>query len=500
MKTIILFFIIIVSLNTCFAQKTLPDSIYWGQTPPGDSAIKFAPGIISLPNRREAKLVFSPGGQECLIGIGLNDTLRLLYSNHFSGYWINPIRPSFITTYRAQEPFFSPDSLHIFFTSLSHIYMSTRVNQIWTTPVKLSSPVNSGSTEYHPTTTIDGTLYFCSMRENNSGYIYRSRYENGNYSTIEKLSRVINNKSQQDGAYDPFIASDESYIIFTCIRPDGYGREDQYISYNRNGNWTNPKNIGPKINTNNIEYGSYISPDSKYYFFSRPIGWDANDSADIYWVSASFIERLKHTNFIPYLKNQIPNQTDTVGQVLNYTFPDSTFFDDDGNNTLSYSATLSNGNALPSWINFNPATGKFTFTPTVIGSTGIKVIATDTANASATCTFTLNVINHTSIHESNGQIIKDYKLFQNFPNPFNPGTVISYSLPNNGFVNIKIYDMLGKEITTLVKAYQKRGLHDINLNLNNYNLSSGCYYYTLIVNESNSGITFKETKIMNYIK
>jgi hypothetical protein len=93
-----------------------------------------------------------------------------------------------------------------------------------------------------------------------------------------------------------------------------------------------------------------------------------------------------------------------------------------------------------------------------------------------------------------------YKLFQNYPNPFNPGTVISYSLPNNGFVNIKIYDMLGKEITTLVNSYQKRGVYDVNLNMNNFNLSSGFYYYTLNVNESNSGITFKETKIMSYIK
>jgi hypothetical protein len=487
-------------VNTCSAQKIIPDSLYWGQTPPGDSAIVFASGIISFSNRRETKLVFSPGGQECLIGIGLNDTLRLLYSNHYSGYWINPIRPNFITNYRAQEPFFSPDSLHIFFTSLGDIYMSTRVNQIWTNPQRLSSPVNSGSTEYHPTTTLDGTLYFCSMRENGSGYIYRSRYDNGNYSTIEKLNKVINCTTQQDGAYDPFIAPDESYLVFTCIRPDGYGREDQYISYNRNGNWTNPKNIGPKINTNKIEYGSYISPDGKYYFFSRPIGWNANDSADIFWVSANFIERLKHTNFVPYLKNQIPNQTDTVGVLYNYTIPDSIFFDDDGNNTLTDSATLSNGNALPTWLSFNPVTRTFSGTPTEIGLLSIKVTATDTANAKATCTFTLNIVEHTSIHPINENVINKYKLFQNYPNPFNPSTVIGYSILNNSYVNIKLYNILGKEITTLVDSFQKRGMYDVSLNMNNLNLASGFYFYTLNVNEQSSGKIFKETRIMNYIK
>jgi|WetSurMetagenome_2_1015567.scaffolds.fasta_scaffold02724_8 hypothetical protein len=501
MKTYILFFICFLLISTCSAQKNLPDSLYWRQTPPGDSAIVFAPGIISLSNRRETKIVFSQDGLECLIGIGENNTFKILYSNHYSGHWTDPVPASFITVDRPIEPFFTPYSLHIFFTSYADIYVCTKVNQVWSAPVKLSSPINTNYEEYHPTTTIDGTLYFCSMRENSSGYIYRSRYENGNYTTIEKLSGAINrHDSQQNGAWDPYIAPDESYIIFTTIRPDSYGQEDQYISYNRNGHWTNPKNLGHLINTNVIEYGSYISPDSKYYFFSRPSGWGANVPADIFWVSANFIERLKHTNFIPYLKNQIPNQTDTVGQLFNYTFPDSTFIDDDGNNTLSYSATLSSGGSLPSWLSFNPGTRTFSGTPTELGSFGLKVIAKDTANASATCTFSLSVVNHTSIHPMNENIINEFKLYQNFPNPFNPSTVISYSVSNNSYVSIKLYDILGKQIATLENSFQKRGLYDITLNMNNLNLSSGFYYYTLTANEPNSNKVFKETKAMNYLK
>jgi hypothetical protein len=501
MKIFILFFICFLLISTCPAQKNLPDSLYWGQTPPGDSAIVFAPGIISLPNRRETKIAFSQNGLECLIGVGVNSTFKILYSNHYSGYWIDPIPASFITVDRPIEPFFTPDSLHIFFTSYADIYMCTKVNQVWSAPVKLSSPVNTNYEEYHPTTTLNGTLYFCSTHENSSYNIYRSRYENGNYTIIEKLSGVINrHDSQQNGAWDPYISPDESYIIFTTIRPDSYGQEDQYISYNRNGVWTNPKNLGQKINTDKIEYGSYVSPDSKYYFFSRPDGWGANIPADIFWVSANFTERLKHTNFTPYLNIQIPNQTDTVGQLFNFTFSDSTFIDDDGNNTLTYSATLSNGNPLPSWLSFNPATRTFSGTPTTIGTTGLKVIATDTANATATCTFNLNVVEHTSIRPMNENIINEFKLFQNFPNPFNPSTIISYSLLNNSNVSIKLYDILGKEITTLVDSFQKRGMYDVTVNMNNLNLASGLYFYTLTVNESNSNIIFKETKVMNYIK
>jgi len=62
------------------------------------------------------------------------------------------------------------------------------------------------------------------------------------------ISPSTGKNSDQDGAYDPFIAPDESYIIFSSIMTKGYGQADQYISYNRNGTWTNPKTwVRPSI-------------------------------------------------------------------------------------------------------------------------------------------------------------------------------------------------------------------------------------------------------------
>lgn len=501
MKALIFIFLGSFFLNTCFAGNIIPDSLYWGQTPPGDSSIVFAPGLISLSNRRDTKIVFSQNGMECLIGVGQNSVFKILYSNHYSGYWTEPVSAGFITISNPIEPFFTPDSLHIFFTSNADIYMCTKVNQVWSAPVKLSSPVNTNYAEYHPTVALDGTLYFCSTRANGNLDIYRSRYENGNYNTVEKLPAVINrHDSQQNGAWDPYIAPDESYIIFTTIRPGGFGQEDQYISYNRNGVWTNPKNLGSLINSNLIEYGSYVSPDSKYYFFSRPAGWGPNVPADIYWVSANFIEVLKHTNFIPYLKNQIPAQTDTAGVLYNYTFPDSTFADDDGNNTLTYSATLSSGGSLPSWLSFNPATRTFSGTPAESGTLSIKVTATDTANTSAVCTFPLNILQNVSVNPINENIINDYKLYQNFPNPFNPSTVIGYALPCNSYVSLKVFDVSGKEIAALVNSEQKRGYQEVALNTGNLNLASGVYFYSLTAKEVNTAKTFRETRAMSYVK
>jgi hypothetical protein len=434
--------ILLILLSGSIVFSQIPtDSLYLGQTPPGDSAIVFAPGNISLPNRRETKIVFSQNNKECLIGIGINNTFQILYTDFYSGYWKAPVPAYFIPNSHPIEPFFSPDNLHVFFTSYADIYMSTLVNQTWSAPVILGSPVNTGFEEYHPTTALNGTLYFCSMRENPSSYLYRSVLENGNYSTVEKLDVVINrHNSEQDGAYDPFIAPDESYIIFSSIRSDGYGQADQYISYNRNGSWTNPKNLGPSINTNAIEYGSYVSPDGKYYFFSRPAGWGPNAPADIYWIKADdLIDSLRYTNFIPYVRNLIPDQAAIKGELFTFTIPDSTFIDDDGINTLTYHAKLTNGIPLPSWLTFDTITGTFTGTPEIIETLNIRVTATDTAGATASTNFKIMVNNPVSIDQINGQ----NERVRIFPNP------------TSGLINISLGILTGK--TAIVEIRNPEG-------------------------------------------
>ncbi|MBK6913382.1 MAG: T9SS type A sorting domain-containing protein [Ignavibacteriales bacterium] len=70
-----------------------------------------------------------------------------------------------------------------------------------------------------------------------------------------------------------------------------------------------------------------------------------------------------------------------------------------------------------------------------------------------------------------------FSLAQNYPNPFNPSTNISYQLPAYGFVSLKVYDVLGNEVATLVNEEQKAGVYSINFNAQL--LSSGVYYYQL---------------------
>ena len=73
--------------------------------------------------------------------------------------------------------------------------------------------------------------------------------------------------------------------------------------------------------------------------------------------------------------------------------------------------------------------------------------------------------------------VTDYALSQNYPNPFNPSTTIKYQIPNDGMVSLKIYDITGQEVKTLVNQVQTMGRYEANFDASN--LSSGVYFYRL---------------------
>jgi len=83
----------------------------------------------------------------------------------------------------------------------------------------------------------------------------------------------------------------------------------------------------------------------------------------------------------------------------------------------------------------------------------------------------------TEIEEVNTKIPVDFKLHQNYPNPFNPSTTIRYELPHKSYVNIKVFDVLGNEIKTLVDKEQNIGRYELQFNAQN--LPSGIYYYKM---------------------
>lgn len=87
---------------------------------------------------------------------------------------------------------------------------------------------------------------------------------------------------------------------------------------------------------------------------------------------------------------------------------------------------------------------------------------------------------------------KEYRLFENYPNPFNPSTTIKFSIPEKGFVTLAVYDAAGREVSTLVSSQINAGTHELSFNASG--LASGLYFYKIAVNN------FTDVKKMILIK
>ncbi len=124
-----------------------------------------------------------------------------------------------------------------------------------------------------------------------------------------------------------------------------------------------------------------------------------------------------------------------------------------------------------------------------------RLIGWGTVNAWASVQLALN-----SIYVSgNSNTVKDFSLEQNYPNPFNPKTTISFSLRKSGFVKLKVYDVLGKEITTLLSEKKQPGIYKVRFD--GEALPSGAYYYRIeIQSDKKEESDFVDVKKMILIK
>ncbi len=104
------------------------------------------------------------------------------------------------------------------------------------------------------------------------------------------------------------------------------------------------------------------------------------------------------------------------------------------------------------------------------------------------------------VKELHGQVPSAYSLAQNYPNPFNPSTIIRYSVPTTSFVTLKVYDVLGREVATLVNQEQGPGTYSADFNATN--VSNGIYFYRLVVSGANptQAGNFTDVKKMMLLK
>jgi len=95
-------------------------------------------------------------------------------------------------------------------------------------------------------------------------------------------------------------------------------------------------------------------------------------------------------------------------------------------------------------------------------------------------------------NESEQIVIKEFRLYQNFPNPFNPTTIMKFEIPLDSYVTLRVYDILGNEITTLINEEKTTGAYEVNFDARSF--SSGIYFYTI------SAGSFRTTKKMLLVK
>ena len=284
------------SVNTSPSAVSGP---YLGQTPPGDTAVLFAPDIISMEGSQHCFPAFSADGRELFWGEIITPRERkIMHMKEIDGRWTDAAVASFSGTAVDQAPMFSPDGRRLYFSSNRpggqgglDIWYVERTGNGWGEPVNVGAPVNADVSETQPTLTRDGTVYFVSRIDSvqwNLG-IYRSRLVDGAYTAREVLDSTINTR---DADYTPFIAPDESYLLFASTRPGATSSEtDIFVSFRReDGSWSVPLHIGPEINNGHSARFPCVSGDGRYIFFNRfhESGTDA-----FYWIDAGIIEKYR---------------------------------------------------------------------------------------------------------------------------------------------------------------------------------------------------------------
>ena len=243
-----------------------------------------APGIINTAADEYGPTI-TPDGRTMYFTLRVNRRGQeniVMSSLDSAGRWTAPQVAPFSGGGFDKEPYLSPDGKKMFFASTRFypgkdtsgvgeerfdIFLVERTVEEWGVPRPVTD-VNSSMYDNYPAVARNGNLYFASHRLPGHGNdLFMARNINGRYDVPRPLLRL--NTRFTDA--DPFIAPDESYIIFSSDRTGGAGQGDLYISFRRNGVWAAPASLGPLVNTADYEYTPFVTADGKWLYFSR--GW-----------------------------------------------------------------------------------------------------------------------------------------------------------------------------------------------------------------------------------
>jgi len=267
---------------------------YLGQKPPGLTPQPFAPGIITTAEE-EGSSGFALKGTVFIFQKFIERRCHTYITRLKDGTWTRPELIPFWKTMDDNGDFvFSSDDKTMLYQvrsmtesgPISHIWRAEVTDSGWGEQAPLPSPVNTQYFESYASDTTDGTLYFFSRRPGGKGRfdLFRSAFKSGTYADPVNLE-VLNTEYEE---WDPFVAPDESYLIFCSMKPGGFGRDDLYISFRaKDGSWGPAVNLGEEINSAGSENRPCVTRDGRYFFFTST----RNGSRDVFWVGADYLDR-----------------------------------------------------------------------------------------------------------------------------------------------------------------------------------------------------------------
>ncbi|PKH56588.1 hypothetical protein CXF83_05725 [Shewanella sp. Choline-02u-19] len=282
------FFISIALLLPCvlssssFAQSNFPllKGPYMGQKTPGLVAQPFAPGVISKDGW-EIEGVFAPGMKEFYYTTRAADGKKIIVIGFRQQ---DDVWKKYLQFPRNGEVTFSPDGTRMYMAD----GYKDRLNDGWSERNTLGPMFDREDRGIMRLSASAKETYV--HDDYKGGDVLRiSALENGKRTEPQLMS---DNFNTGEWTAHPFIAPDESYLIWDSERPEGFGGSDLYISFRQDdATWGPAINMGESVNSDKWDAYASVTPDGKYILFNR--GIDDNGNIDIYWVDAQIIETLR---------------------------------------------------------------------------------------------------------------------------------------------------------------------------------------------------------------
>jgi hypothetical protein len=267
-----------------------------GQDPPGTTPVAFAPGLIKPSSGFHSTVVFNGSGDEAYwtaMASGESYISRLV-----DGVWTRPELLPFDPEYGVREPMPSPDGERLYYLSRrplpddpverERIWSVRRTAAGWSEPQPIDPIVRAHPTHWQFSFNAAGDLFFTSecaeARGEQDIYVAR-RGEDGGFAEPRSVGAGVNTDARE---FCPFVAPDESYLLFSRTRP-GW-RSDLYVSFrSADGTWSDAANLGRTLNLEHNEVCPVVTPDGEYLFFLR-VSREVNE---VFWVSSSVIAAVR---------------------------------------------------------------------------------------------------------------------------------------------------------------------------------------------------------------